>query len=145
MLEQEAADLVDADLGGSLLLGEHLGRQVTGPVMLDEGVETDVPLLGDGQRSPGAGHGHQDRQRQQHGIQDGQHTGGGDQGDQAVQRAGAVADHPAGGVGPEPGPVQEPVELVILDRRQLHPVHQGEVPLGRHPLDLGLQRPGRRR
>ncbi len=75
-------------------------------------------------------------------MQHRQHTGRRDQRDHRVDHTRPVHDHPAGGGGAVLRGVQQFVEGVVLDRGQFHGRGPLQVPLGRHPLHLGLQAAG---
>lgn len=78
-----------------------------------------------------------------HRVQHGQHARRRDQRDQGAHHARGVRDHPARRSGAVLGGVEQFVEGVVLDRRQLHGGRPLQVQLGGHPLHLGLQAPGR--
>ena len=53
-------------------------------------------------------------------MEHGEDAGGGDQGDEAVQRGDAGADHAAGGTGAVLGDVDQPPEVGVVDGLQFH-------------------------
>lgn len=133
---------MDADLGRRRGFGEQTGDEVPRARVLHPGVEGLVAASGVRQGAPGAGQGHRHQQRQQERMQHRQDAGRGDQGDQRVHHARAVADHVSAGAGSVLGGVQQLVKGVVLDRGELDRGRPLQVQLRRHPLHLGLQPPG---
>ncbi|MER6408719.1 hypothetical protein ABT269_35705 [Streptomyces viridosporus] len=140
--EEERADRVEADFLRGGAFGEQVADQTAGPYVLDPTHHRHVAFLGHAHGAPAARGGDEDQHGQQRGVQYGQDAGGGDQGNEAVQRGDAGADHATGGAGTVLGDVHEPSEVGIVDGLQLNLGCCGQVLSGGDPLHLGFQAPG---
>ncbi len=140
--EEEGADGVETDFLCGAAFGEQVADQAAGPHVLDPAHHRHVPFLGHAHGAPAARGGDEEQHGQQHGVEHEKDAGGGDQGDEAVQRRDAGADHAAGGTGAVLGDVHQPPEVGVVDGLQLDAGRGGQVLRRGDPLDLRLQSPG---
>lgn len=133
--------MVRADLGGGLGGHQQPADELPGTRMLDPGLEGGVAAAGHRQRGPGTGHRHRDQQHDQQGVQDREDGGSSGQRHEARDDVLHVLDQTPRRPGPVGGTVEEAVELIVLDRRQLHRGGVRQILLGRHPLHFRLQPP----